>query len=68
MFQEYDTVRLKRDIPERNLIAGAVGVVVIVYDEPNLCRAYEVDFSDVASKTLATVTLFENDIERIEKL
>jgi hypothetical protein len=68
MFQEYEMVRIKRDIPELNLHAGDVGVVLMVYDEPNLPRAYEVDFSNIIEKTLKTATLYEKDLERLEEL
>jgi len=67
MFREYEMVRLKRDIPEWQLLAGAVGAVVIVYDEPNFPRAYEVDFSEIEGKILKIVTLNEEDIERMEE-
>lgn len=59
-------VRLLRDIPEHHLAAGTVGVVVIVYDEPNLPIAYEVDFSNVKEKELKTLTLYEQDIESLK--
>ncbi len=68
MIREYDMVRLIRDIPELNLQAGDVGVVVIVYNEPNLPRAFEVDFSNIKEKTLKTATLYEEDLERLEEL
>ena len=68
MFQEYEIVRVVRDIPELNLQAGDVGVVVIVYDEPNIPMAYEVDFSNIKEKSLKTATLFEKDLERMEEL
>ncbi len=68
MFKEYEMVRLTRDVPELNLLAGAVGVVVMVYDVPNLPRAYEVDFSSVEEKEQKTATLSEEDIERMEEL
>jgi hypothetical protein len=68
MFKEYEMVRIIRDIPELNLQAGDVGVVVIIYDEPNLPRAYEVDFSNIKDKELKTATLYDKDLERLEDL
>lgn len=65
MFTEYEMVRLRRDMPGQNLWTGDVGVVVIVYDEPNLPRAYEVDFSNLEEKELKTVSLYEEDIESL---
>lgn len=59
--QEYDVVRLRRSLPEHNLAAGAVGAIVMVFDEP---PAYEVEFCDEDGLTIALVTLEEGDLER----
>ena len=64
MFNEYEMVRLIRDILEQNLVIGDVGVVLIIHDEPGLPRAYEVDFSDYDRRIVKVVTLFDQDIER----
>jgi hypothetical protein len=66
MFSANELVRLVRDIPEQNLFAGAVGTVMIVYNKPGKPEAYEVDFSDYIIFILKTVTLYEDDIERLE--
>jgi hypothetical protein len=63
MFHEYQTIRLKKDMPGENLSAGARGVVLIVYEVPNLPRAYEVEFLDKDGGTVALVTLTDEDIE-----
>jgi hypothetical protein len=63
MFQEYQKVRLKKDMPGENLSAGAKGVVLIVYEAPDLPRAYEVEFLDQDGGTLALLTLTDDDIE-----
>jgi hypothetical protein len=63
MFQEYQTVRLKKDLPGENLSIGAKGVVLIVYEVPDLPRAYEVEFLDKDGYTLALLTLTDDDIE-----
>lgn len=68
MFKEYEIVRLKRDVSGQGVFAGDVGVVVIVYDVSNHPRAYEVDFSNAEEKELITVTLYEEDIEKIDEL
>lgn len=65
MFNENELVRLKRDIPEQKLIAGAIGTVVIVYNKSSKPQAYEIDFSDYTNFTLKTATLYEKDIERL---
>jgi hypothetical protein len=57
MFYEYDVVSLKQDIPSNNLRAGAEGTVLIVYNEPSLPLAYEVEFLGAEGETLAIVTL-----------
>lgn len=67
MFSENEMVRLLKDIPEQNLSMGAVGTVMVVYNEPGLPQAYEVDFSDYTTYTLKTITLYDGDIERLEK-
>ena len=58
--EEYDVVRLRRPLPEHKLMAGAVGAVVMVYENPT---AYEVEFCDEGGATLALLTLKEEDIE-----
>lgn len=60
--QEYDVVRLLGAIPEHQLPAGAIGTVVMVYEEPH---TYEVEFCDVGGITIALVTLNEADLERV---
>lgn len=66
MFQEYQKVRLKKDIPGENLSAGAKGVVLIVYEVPNPPQAYEVEFLDQDGSTLALLTLTDDDIEILD--
>jgi hypothetical protein len=63
MFHEYDVVRLKTDISSENLKAGARGTILLVYDEPALPRAYEIEFLDSEGKTVAILTLTEEVIE-----
>lgn len=67
MFSEYEIVRLRNNIPEWNLQAGAIGVVLLIYDEPNLPKAYEVEFTDKEGRTLALLTLLEQDLEHVEE-
>jgi len=58
---EYDVVRLRRAYPEHKLEAGAIGAVVMVYDNP---PAYEVEFCDADGVTLALLTLQEEVLEK----
>jgi hypothetical protein len=60
--KEYDVVRLRRDLPQYRLKKGAIGAVVMVYDEGKR-KQYEVEFSDDHGGTLALETLDEDDIE-----
>lgn len=64
MIREYEIVRLKKPIPLRGLSMGIKGTVLIVYNEPGLPRAYEVEFLDENGETLAVITLQEDDIEK----
>lgn len=63
MFQEYDVVSLKKEISSENITLGARGTILTVYDEPNLPRAYEVEFIDEKGFTIALVTITEDYIE-----
>jgi hypothetical protein len=61
IFNEHETVCLRRHLPEHGLVAGAVGVIVVIYDSP---PAYEVEFCDHDGRTLALLTLREGDLEK----
>lgn len=61
--QEYDGVRLLRPLPQCDLAVGALGTVVMVYRNPGLPPAYEVEFADDDGVTLALVTLKDDDVE-----
>ncbi len=63
MFNEYDVVKLIKPIPSKSLAVGAEGTILIVYNDPNLPHAYEVEFLDEKGDTLAVVTLQEEFIE-----
>ena len=69
MFHEYQVVKLKKHLPEHNLAKGVRGAVLFVYEEKsNLPRAYEVEFVDNQGKTLAQLTIFEDDIEEDDEM
>jgi hypothetical protein len=59
-----DVVRLVVDRPEDGLVAGAQGVVVAVFDQPD--RAYEVEFVGEDGSTLAIATLRPEQVVRTD--
>jgi hypothetical protein len=64
--EEYDVVRLLRELPEHNVSAGSTGAVVMDYTKHsggNLPAAYEVEFVDPDGSTQALVTIAEEDPE-----
>ena len=61
--QENDGIRLLRPLPEYDLAVGAQGTVVMVYRDPGLPPAYEVEFADDDGVTQALVTLKQGDVE-----
>lgn len=64
MFEEYQVVRLSRDVPAEGLSAGLRGTVLMVYPQrPESSREYEVEFVDEAGETLALLTLAEEQLE-----
>lgn len=62
MFQDYDVVRLKHDMPSAGVTTRMIGAIVMVYPgaEP---PAYEVEFVDEGGKTVALLTLNEDQLE-----
>ena len=62
MFSLYEIVKLKSQKAE-NLPIGSRGTILIIYNEPALPPAYEVEFLDELGNTLAILTLKEEDIE-----
>ena len=65
-FQEYDTVRLSRDIPEENLSRGSTGAILMVYDSDP--PEFEVEFTDSVGNTVALLTLKSTDIEWVSSI
>ena len=62
MIPEHSLVVLKRNIPERSLLAGDVGTVVHVYPGD---AAYEVEFATGLGSTIGVLTLRPQDIRLI---
>ncbi|MEV4198521.1 DUF4926 domain-containing protein [Micromonospora globbae] len=58
----YDVVRLREAIPRERLAAGTVGTVVHIFRGPP--TAYEVEFADADGRTIATVTLTADQMDR----
>jgi hypothetical protein len=65
MIKEYDVIKLRKSLPANNLKVGAEGTVLIVYNEPGLPRAYEVEFLSNDGKSLAVITLTDDDVEKV---
>jgi hypothetical protein len=63
MFQEYDVIRLKKPISSQNVSVGDKGTILMIFDEPNLPKAYEVEFLDEEGHTIALVTVTDDEIE-----
>ncbi|MEO0510059.1 MAG: DUF4926 domain-containing protein [Verrucomicrobiota bacterium] len=59
--KEHDTVRLKTDVEDYGLKAGMIGVIVCVFDEPEI--AYEVEFSNEKGETICELALSADSIE-----
>jgi hypothetical protein len=59
MFSELQVVRLKKS--QSGLDAGARGVIHMAYESPRV--GYLVEFVDASGRTLALLTLYEDDLE-----
>jgi hypothetical protein len=64
MIKEHARAVLKIAIPGEGLEAGDVGTVVHVYRDS---RAYEVEFTTLAGKTAAVVTVEAADVRPVKK-
>lgn len=60
MFNELDTVVLKKSNPSIPLPAGSVGTIVYVYDTHP--QVYEVEFTDRKGTTIGVHTVREEDL------
>lgn len=59
-FKINDTVKLTEDIPQENLKAGTLGVVIEVFSEPH--EAYEIEFIDNDAELIAQLALLSSQI------
>lgn len=64
MFDELDTVVLKKDLKEHGLKKGDLGTIVHVYDDK---KAFEVEFVAASGKTIALMTLTPEDVRSMDK-
>jgi len=61
MYNPYEIIKLRKDIPAFNLLSGAVGTILLVLQEDP--AAYEVEFCDSEGGTIALLTLTDKDLE-----
>lgn len=59
MLNEYDSVVLRKPLPEKSIPVGAVGAVVLVHDAEK--QAYEVEFYDANDKTIDVCTVIGDE-------
>ena len=64
MIKEHERVVLKAPIPEEGLEIGDVGTVVHVYRDGG---AYEVEFTTLAGKTVAVVTVEASQVRPVNQ-
>lgn len=64
MIQELDRVVLTRDLTKKNLKAGDVGTVVLVYKNG---EGFEVEFMTLGGETFAVETLMKDDVRPISQ-
>jgi Domain of unknown function (DUF4926) len=64
MIKEHERVVLKAPIPVEGLESGDVGTVVHVYRDG---RAYEVEFTTLAGKTAAVVTVEADQVRPVSQ-
>ena len=57
-----DVVTLKIDLPSEKLVKGMNGVIVSIFDDPEL--AYEVEFCGDKGETIAEVALKPDQVEK----
>jgi len=62
MIEELDTVVLTADLPERNLVTGDIGTVVLVHGKG---EGYEVEFVTLDGQTIAVVSVFASQVRPV---
>ncbi|MGH6614420.1 DUF4926 domain-containing protein [Sphingomonas sp.] len=56
-----DTIKVLKPIPEEGIEAGANGVIIAIFENPD--EAYEVEFSDDEGRPVAQVVLQREDFD-----
>jgi hypothetical protein len=64
LFAYEEKVRLKADMPELGISAGAIGIVCAFYDG----GGYEVEFCDIRGQNFSTIMLEEQLEKLIQQL
>ncbi len=62
MIAEHDEIVLAKDLPEHGLVAGDIGVVVLIHGSG---EAYEVEFCTLDGATIALATVKACDLTEL---
>lgn len=63
MIEEHASVILTRDLPEKHLLRGDVGVVIHIHQDG---EAYEVEFMTMSGSTVSVCTLEAADLQKVD--
>lgn len=64
MIKEFDQVVLVEDLPEHKLVAGDLGVVVMIHGEG---KGYELEIFSVDGRTLDVVTVAAHQVRPVSR-
>ena len=64
MLELFDRVQLLIDLPGHNLSAGSIGVVVMIFEEPQ--ASVEVEFCDSFGRTVAEIAIKPGDLHKVD--
>jgi len=62
MIKEHDLVVLGAAVPDEDLVAGDVGIVVHIYRDG---QAFEVEFTTLEGKTAAVITIEASQVRQV---
>ena len=62
-FDEYQVVKVLKDFPKENILAGDIGTIVVCFTIPN--EAYEVEFVKEDGSTKAMFAILPEFIEAV---
>ncbi|MEQ9102543.1 MAG: DUF4926 domain-containing protein [Imperialibacter sp.] len=63
MIENFDRVVLTEDLPERGLVKGDIGTVVMIHDNK---KGYEVEFFTLMGKTRSVETLNTSQVKAVK--